>query len=367
MKNGYKILIIEDNNDVRDNIEEILQAEDYEVFVAENGSIGLDVAAKTQPDLILCDVMMPEMDGYEVLKNIRHNVATSITPFIFLTAKNTREDLRKGMKLGADDYISKPFTIDELLDSVSARLKKHEEFTKKSEEKLNELTHNMGVPITNVISEPMKAIIGFSKMIMMEHNNMEKSEIAEFMGLVYQAGMRLSKVVRKTMLYYKLEAMAINTDELSELQDQNSGETKMLIEDISKELMFDVGRKEDVLLLLCEGRVQMPSDYFIDIIRELIENALLYSPKRTKIKIVTGIDKDKLVLSISDEGIGMTPEQVASLGAFRQFNKDFNNQEGLGLGLTIAQRITNLFHGSMTINSNQGTGSTIKVFLPLAK
>ena len=87
MSKGYKILIIEDNNDVRENIAEILESEDYEVFVAENGKLGLDEAGKTQPDLILCDVMMPEMDGYEVLKNIRERVATSTTPFIFLTAK----------------------------------------------------------------------------------------------------------------------------------------------------------------------------------------------------------------------------------------------------------------------------------------
>ncbi len=366
MSKGYKILIIEDNNDVRENIAEILESEDYEVFVAENGKLGLDEAGKTQPDLILCDVMMPEMDGYEVLKNIRERVATSTTPFIFLTAKNTREDLRKGMQMGADDYISKPFTIDELLDSVETRLKKHEEFKQKSEQKLNELTQNMGVPITNVINEPMKAIIGFSKMIMMEHNNMEKSEIAEFMSLVYTAGMKLSKVVRKTMLYYKLEALALNNEELDSLRNESTVNTKALIEDICRELANDQGRIDDIVFLLENPVIQLPSEYFIDLVKEITENALLYSPKRTKVKVIVGMDGEKAVITIIDEGIGMSSEQLGSIGAFRQFNKEFNNQEGLGLGLTIAHRIAKVFQGSITINSNPGSGTITKIFLPLS-
>lgn len=121
-----KILLIEDNADVRDNTAEILELSNYEVIVAENGKIGVEKALEHLPDLIICDVMMPALDGYGVLHAVHKNDTIKNTPFIFLTAKTERGDFRKGMELGADDYITKPFTGTELLNAVDSRLKKVE-------------------------------------------------------------------------------------------------------------------------------------------------------------------------------------------------------------------------------------------------
>ncbi|MFZ1706113.1 MAG: response regulator [Saprospiraceae bacterium] len=118
------ILIIEDNFDVRENIEEILKLAGYKTHCAENGKIGVTIAQEFIPDLILCDIMMPEMDGYGVLRILGSQPKTADIPFIFLTAKTEREDFRKGMGLGADDYITKPFDDVELLDTIELRLAK---------------------------------------------------------------------------------------------------------------------------------------------------------------------------------------------------------------------------------------------------
>ncbi|MGB0863973.1 MAG: response regulator [Saprospiraceae bacterium] len=120
-----KILIIEDNSDVRENVAEILELSNYEVLTAENGKIGVQLASKEQPNLIICDVMMPELDGFGVLHILSKNPKTASIPFIFLTAKAEKVDFRKGMNLGADDYITKPFDDVELLDAVEMRLKKN--------------------------------------------------------------------------------------------------------------------------------------------------------------------------------------------------------------------------------------------------
>jgi DNA-binding response OmpR family regulator/DNA-binding transcriptional regulator YhcF (GntR family) len=120
-----KVLIIEDNNDIRENIAEILLLGGYTVYEAENGKIGLALANKHRPDLILCDIMMPELDGYGVLSILSRNIATSTIPFIFLTAKTEHLDQRKGMEMGADDYLTKPFNRTELLNAVEVRLKKN--------------------------------------------------------------------------------------------------------------------------------------------------------------------------------------------------------------------------------------------------
>lgn len=121
-----KILLIEDNNDVRENTAEILKLAQYNVITAVNGKQGVELAQKENPDLIICDIMMPVLDGHGVLHMLSKNEQTSGIPFIFLTAKAERSDFRKGMEMGADDYLTKPFDEVELLNAIESRLKKNE-------------------------------------------------------------------------------------------------------------------------------------------------------------------------------------------------------------------------------------------------
>jgi CRP-like cAMP-binding protein/CheY-like chemotaxis protein len=135
-----KVLVIEDNNDIRDNIVEILELAGYQVYAANNGKTGVDLALKNIPDIILCDIMMPELDGYGVLYMLNKYPQTAATPFIFLTAKAERIDLRKGMEMGADDYLTKPFDDMDLLNAIESRLKRKEvqqNFYSKSLDRLN--------------------------------------------------------------------------------------------------------------------------------------------------------------------------------------------------------------------------------------
>lgn len=135
-----KVLVIEDNFDMRDNIAEILELANYDVTTAENGKIGVATAQDVLPDIIICDIMMPELDGYGVLYLLSKNPQTARIPFIFLSAKADKEDLRKGMNQGADDYLTKPFEEMDLLNAIEGRLKKseiiHQDFGN-SEEGLN--------------------------------------------------------------------------------------------------------------------------------------------------------------------------------------------------------------------------------------
>jgi len=120
-----KILIIEDNADIRENTAEILSLANYETVKAENGKVGVEMAQREKPDLIICDIMMPELDGFGVLHILNKNPEMANVPFIFLTAKSEKADIRKGMELGADDYLTKPFDDTELLNAIETRLRKH--------------------------------------------------------------------------------------------------------------------------------------------------------------------------------------------------------------------------------------------------
>ena len=143
------ILIIEDNDDIRESTTEILELANYQVLTADNGKSGVELATKHRPDLILCDIMMPELDGYGVLYLLNKSPETATIPFIFLTAKAERVDMRKGMEMGADDYLTKPFDDVELLNAIESRLQKRDKqqaFYSKSLETLDHLvSHGDGM------------------------------------------------------------------------------------------------------------------------------------------------------------------------------------------------------------------------------
>ncbi len=137
------ILVIEDELNVRESLVDLLQVEGFKAIAAENGRMGLTIAHDIHPDLVLCDVSMPEVDGFKVLENLREHPDTGATPFIFLSARATKLDMRRGMELGADDYLFKPFTTDELLSAISARLNKQAA-----------LIQQLGTPTTTTPSLP---------------------------------------------------------------------------------------------------------------------------------------------------------------------------------------------------------------------
>ena len=174
-----RILLIEDNAEIRENTAEILELSNYTVETAENGKIGVEKALQQVPDLIICDIMMPVLDGYGVLHLINKNETLSGVPFIFLTAKSERGDLRKGMEMGADDYITKPFTDIELLNSIEIRLKKVN-FLKKEikpdPDGMQEMISEFGGKdaLANIIENREENIYKKKQVIYLEGNNPHK-------------------------------------------------------------------------------------------------------------------------------------------------------------------------------------------------
>ncbi len=154
-----KVLVIEDEFSVRENIKQILEFENFHAVVATNGREGIALAKKEIPDLIICDIMMPEMDGYEVLKELRNDNTTASLPFIFLTAKSEKTDVRYGMELGADDYLQKPFTTEELLNAIKIRLERQAEAIAQSEKRFRSLVQNSSDIIT-IIQPDGKILYG---------------------------------------------------------------------------------------------------------------------------------------------------------------------------------------------------------------
>lgn len=360
-----KILIIEDTDNVRENIAEILESEDFETHAAENGEVGIDMAKKIQPDLILCDIMMPGIDGYEVIKHLRSEEITATIPFIFLTAKGTVENIRDGMLSGADDYIPKPFTIEQLLSAVNTRIKRIESIKEEIEGTVKSLVNKMALPFATDINDLMKAIVGFSEMISSGCVDMEKHEIADLANLILSAGLKLKKTVSKTLNFYRLEALEVNNEELENLRQEIVENGDDIIEYSARNISINCRRDNDLSLSLKPAKIKVPVDILEMIVEELIENATKFSTRKTEIKVETDITKDSYHISIQDKGIGISPKQIKRIGAFIRYEDRIKSNSGLGLGLHNAKKATRLFGGTFSIDSRLNKGTTVNVRLPL--
>lgn len=229
-----KILIIEDNNDIRESTAEILELAGYEVKEASNGKIGVEIAQQYKPDLILCDIMMPELDGYGVLYLLNKNAETAAIPFIFLTAKAERVDFRKGMEMGADDYLTKPFDDIELLNAIESRLGKKE----KQQAFYSKALHNieqLAASSLNGMAE-LKSLIASRKM-----RQVKKKQILYYDGdqpqglyLVLEGGIKTIKLAEDgrelmTGLFKADDYLGVT----AVLLDENFSETAEATEDAS--------------------------------------------------------------------------------------------------------------------------------------
>ena len=197
----HTILIIEDDPDVRDNIQDLLMAEDYLVIPAADGREGLKEAHLRQPDLIICDVMMPDVDGYDVLRALRTEPDTMTIPFVFVTAKASRADQRAGMDLGADDYIVKPFTAEELLQAVRTRLERSEAQSHWYQERIEKLRSNLSRTLPHELRTPLSCILGYSEFLLEICDTVEPEELRSMLEEIQASGKRLERLVENYYLY----------------------------------------------------------------------------------------------------------------------------------------------------------------------
>ncbi|MBU7585415.1 MAG: response regulator [Nostoc sp. TH1S01] len=359
-----KILVIEDDINVRQNLVDLLYAENFNVITAENGYFGLQLAQTEIPDLIICDVMMPEFDGYEVLKEVRQNPKTAIIPFIFLTAKSEKTDFRKGMDLGADDYIVKPFSRVELLAAITCRLEKQTVIYQQTQEKLDKLRTSITLSLPHELRTPLNGILGFSQILMEESELLDAESIKEMAEFIHQSSQRLFHLIQKFLLYAELEIIATDPQRVSEIQKQSVEFPTLELINLMQERAKNAGREDDIQIDLSPCQVHISSTKITRIIEELLDNALKFSPSGTPIKITAKPINHTLSLSFSDQGRGMSREQIAELGAYRQFERKLHEQQGSGLGLIIAKKLAELHGGNLRIDSKPQEKTIVTVTLP---
>lgn len=360
-----KILVIEDEESVRANIVRLLELEDFDALGAANGVIGVQVAKEQVPDLIICDVMMPELDGYGVLNTLRQDDATATIPFVFLTAKAAKEDLRQGMEMGASDYLNKPFTRKELLKVITTQIEKTAKFKKKADEQIASLRINISLSLPHELITPVNGILGLSEMMLLSADSMPPDEIVETAGDIYGCAQRLERLTKNFLLYVELELIANDPEKIKGLRNTTTDFSATAIAEVAKQKAKQADREADLNLELTDAPVQISETDFKKIVEELIDNAFKFSQPGTPVSIINSFKENNFILEIVDLGRGMTLDQINNIGAFVQFERQIYAQEGSGLGLFVAKRLAELHGGGLQIESVPDKKTTVRVILPM--
>jgi signal transduction histidine kinase len=361
----HKILVIEDEESVRSNIIKLLQFENFHALGAENGYVGVQIAKEQIPDLILCDIMMPEQDGNDVRKMLSQDPVTATIPFIFVTAKADKTDVRLGMDLGADDYLTKPFTRDELLNAVFTRLKKQAAIDIKFQQKLNKLRGSITHSLPYELLIPLNQIQEVLQTLSNEYDSIERDKILEISKEAYTASLRLQRLSQNFLFYALIEITATDPEQVKALRERCISTTKSVIADVAIEKAKDLERQVDLQLELRDAHVPILEANLAKIVEELVDNAFKFSTPGTPVRVESMLDNNMFILSVTDQGQGMTAEQITNLGAYVQFERKLYEQTGSGLGLAIAKRLAELHGGELTINSIPCQKTTVRFALPM--
>ncbi len=358
-----RILIIEDNLQILEDVQEILSSNGFHVITARNGVLGVQLAKEEYPDLILCDVIMPEMDGFSVLRILRCSSLTATIPVIFLTSKASRDDVREGMELGAEDYLTKPFTASELMKTISTRIAKQETIKKESAAKLDNLRLNITRFFPHELLTPLHGILGMSELLLHHYESMTDDEVLDSIRDVYDSGQRLHRLARNFILFSELAAIAASSQPWKD--DPEHTDVKNIIALAACAHAEKVSRAQDLELDLDEAIVKIPSKYLSKVVEEVVDNACKFSKLGTPVRLSSKVDQQFFYLYVVDQGRGMTARQIANIGAYMQFERNQYEQQGNGLGLIISKKIVELYGGEFSVESVIANQTTVCIKLSI--
>lgn len=359
-----KILIIEDTPAMRDLIKDALELKGYTCFTADDGREGVEAANSHLPDLIICDIHMPNMDGYGVLDAVRKNPTTATIPFIFLTGASDRIDIRRGMELGADDYLTKPFAIHELVAAVGIQFEKQATLQKQSEERLEELRGNITLALPHELRTPLNGILGLASMLIEDFDSLGPDDIKENLRFIQDSAGRLHRLIENFLVYSQIELMAADPEKLPLLTRAESSRFDDAVRHWAMEIAERFDRTGDLVLDAPRAAARVPVDNFKKIATELIDNAFKFSDAGTRVQVTLAQNDDHMRLTVVNSGRGMSAEQIKRIGPHMQFERKFYEQQGAGLGLTLARKLTELHGGRFELESVPNETTTVKITLP---
>ncbi|MBN1309822.1 MAG: response regulator [Anaerolineae bacterium] len=361
------ILVADDDLTIRESVADFLRHAGYQVSTAYNGTTALQILQNQTPDLIIADIEMPEMNGYELYDAVRSNPDWNLLPFIFLTARGEQKDVRYGYSLGADHYVTKPFEPEYLLSVIEARLKRMATIQATVSSNIDIIRQRLIHTFSHELRSPMTALYGYVNLLQEDLDKLPDDQIREMLDHVERGARRLSRLAEDLMLIFQIDsgAVSIEVARFSQLVD-----ITQVVNNVAQHLSL---KAEEHHILI---ETNMPNGllvrgvplYLTDIITRLVDNAIKFSKKDGGCVLITGALQDNIYISVEDKGIGIPLDKQRQLfQRFEQVNRDKLEQQGTGLGLVIAMELAQLHGGTIKMRSQENVGSTFTLILPAAQ
>lgn len=363
------ILVVEDDEVLRIGICDLLDLSGYIVTAARDGQRGLEALEemRTPPALIVSDIRMPNMDGYEFLSAVRSHQEWVSIPFIFLSAKGDREDIRKGKLQGADDYISKPFEFQDLLVAIQSSLSRHDELVAFQEARMETLKRRILEVINHEFRTPLTYIVAYADLMASEPSFQHSDDLNQYITGILEGSERLSRLIENFLVLAELESgLGEKIWQRRRTRVENVGRiVDAVVEQArAKSHLRGVTIKSEVDS--STPPIEADPIYLEIAIRELIHNAIRFSPEDEAVNVVVHTDAGAIRIDVRDEGPGIAADKQDRLfDTFYQVDRESLEQGGAGAGLAIARHVAQLHGGDIEVESAPGEGSLFCLRLPI--
>ncbi len=365
-----KILLVEDDFQNRQLVLAYLRSGEFEVTQATNGHDALQKLKTFEPDLIISDISMPHMDGFELYDKVKENPKFKSIPFIFLTAHAENDKRRKGKAIGSDDYLTKPIEQEDLLASIRGKMKRVKEIRTATEEQLitqiDSLKREILTAITHEVNTPLFIIKMTANLLLDDSMNFQQEELQELLVKIKRSGDRLDFLLKDFLL-----TVRISMGEAKKEYEQNKQ---------SAELYFILAHMLPKLQKQAEAaglhfyteldsevpRIVFHVDQVANAVERLVDNAIKFNRPGGSVTLKLRQTSDYIMIEVVDTGIGIPSEHLDKIfDKFYQVNRATTEQQGTGLGLTIARELIRINGGDILVESEEGAGSRFMIVFQL--
>ncbi len=366
----FLVLVVEDDLNLLEGIQNVLELGNYDVLRAENGKQALELmrASSRLPDLIVSDIMMPPMDGIELLKEVRKVNEWIKIPFIFLTARSEKSDIQRGKQMGVDDYLVKPFDADELLIAVESRLQRLKSIDRMHVDAMSELKKNILTILNHEFRTPLTFVVAYADLLNdTATQSVSNDEMLTFLKGINVGATRLRRLIENFIQLVEMEtgdaqrAYELRRTPIQDPHDLFAAMQREVYEAREANNPFTIEIAPDLPLFIADAT------YLKTALAQLLDNAIKFSqPDQPIIVGAHQHDAHTVALWVRDQGRGISPEHQAHIwDSFYQINRAVHEDQGAGSGLAIVKGIVKIHGGTVTLESTPDQGSTFTILLPV--
>lgn len=364
------ILLMDNDTDSRKEIELLLMKNGYIVHIAYGMKMAFSVIKEFDIDLIIYDLSLIKFtERFNEYKILKYNPIISQIPFLIVISHIEVIEYLTNLDVEPEDFITKPIEQILLLTRIKSIFSKRDKNNHIYKKKLDNLKENISLALPHEIRTSLTGILGFSNLIVeitRNKKNVCESEIGEIMEMsesIFLSARRLSHLTENFILYSQIQVIKLYPDKIDELRQQITQYPEEIIAEISNDLGIIHQRQNDFYLNIQNDALAISTEYFYKVIWEIIDNAIKFSKPGSNISIKTSNKTKYYCIIIKDNGIGMTNDQIQSIDAYEQYNRDIQEQQGTGLGLMISKLLTQLHKGKFEIYSEENKGTKIIIKL----